>query len=573
MQYEGSEKMNNEKKTFIASLIKIDGVSGNEIAELISTPPTADKGDYCLPCFRLAKILHKSPAVIAQELAAEIKPCGDVVKIEAVNGYVNFFINKLSSAKKVITEICEKKNFYGDSEEGRGKTVCIDYSSINIAKPFHIGHLFTTVLGGSLYKIYTKLGYKAVGINHLGDWGTQFGKLIVAFKKWCGYEELEKRGMDALVEIYVKFHTECETHPELDDEARAWFRKIEEGDEEAMKLFNLFKKITLEEVQKVYKRLDITFDSYNGESFYNDKMQPVIDELERKHLLVESEGAKIVDLAPYGMPPCLIVKKDGATLYATRDLAAAYYRKKTYDFWKCLYVVAYQQNLHFRQVFKVLELMDNDWAKDLVHVAFGMVSLEDGAMSTRKGKVIYLRDALDKAVEKSYEIISEKSPDLADKETVAEQVGVGAVVFSTLYNNRIKDMVFSYDKVLNFDGETGPYVQYTNARCLSLLAKVGGYDADKADFSGVDNPESAAVISLLEKFGDVLEEAVERYEPCVLARYLVSLGQEFNRFYLAHRIAGEAEGIKNSRAMLTEAVHYVLEEGLRLLGISAPKKM
>lgn len=565
--------MINETKELIASLINIDGVSKEEILDLISVPPTQDMGDFSLPCFKFAKVLRKSPVVIANEIADSIKVEGQITKVVAVNGYVNFYLDRMDIAKKVINEVLDKKFEYGNSTEGTGKTVCMDYSSINIAKPFHIGHLFTTVLGGSLYKIYKKLGYNPVGINHLGDWGTQFGKLIVAFKKWCSFEELEKRGMDVLLEIYVKYHEEAEIHPEMDDEARHWFKKIEDGDEEAMHLFTLFKDITLKEVEKVYTRLNVKFDSYAGESFYNDKMDVVLDELKEKGLLVESDGAQVVDLEAYNMPPCLIVKKDGATLYATRDLAAAYYRHNTYDFYKCLYIVAYQQNLHFKQVFKVLELLGKPWAKDMYHIPFGMVSLEDGAMSTRKGKVVLLKDVLNKAVEKSLGIITEKNPNLENKEEVAEKVGVGAVIFSTLYNNRIKDMVFSYDKVLNFDGETGPYVQYTNARCISVLRKVGEIDKSKADFSGIDNPESASVITLLGKFTDILREAIDRYEPCVLARYLVALSQEYNRFYLANRILGESEGVLTARAMLTEATHYVLEEGLRLLGISAPQKM
>lgn len=562
-----------EKKEYIASLIKIDGVSEEEILSLISVPPTQDKGDFTLPCFRFAKALRKSPVVIAQELASAIPANEVVTKAEAVNGYLNFFVDKLGRAKEVLNSILKKGAEYGDSDEGKGKTVCLDYSSINIAKPFHIGHLFTTVLGGSLYKVYKKLGYNAVGINHLGDWGTQFGKLIVAYKKWCSAEELERRGMSVLVEIYVKYHAEAENHPEMDDEARAWFKKIEQGDPEALELFDRFKKITLDEVEKVYKRLNVTFDSYAGESFYNDKMGVVIDELKEKGLLKESDGAQIVDLSDYNMPPCLILKKDGSTLYATRDLAAAYYRKKTYDFYKCLYVVAYQQNLHFKQIFKVLELLGKPWAKDMEHVAFGMVSLEDGAMSTRKGRVAYLKDALDKAVEKSLEIITEKSPNLEDKEDVAEKVGVGAVIFSTLYNNRIKDMVFTYDKVLNFEGETGPYVQYTNARCLSVLNKVGRYDGAEADYSAIDDDESAYIITLLEKFTDVLRDVVSKNEPCILARYLVDLAQSYNKFYLVDKIAGEPVPVMTARAMLTEATHIVIEEGLRLLGIAAPKRM
>lgn len=565
--------MINEKKKCICDLINIDGVSKSEIYDLLCTPPTPEMGDFCMPCFKLAKLLRKSPVIIAKELADCIECKGVVSKVEAVNGYLNFFVDKCSTACSVVREICEKGFSYGDSDDGVGKTVCIDYSSINIAKPFHIGHLFTTVLGGSLCKIYDKLGYKTVGINHLGDWGTQFGKLIVAFKKWCSEEELEKRGMDALTEIYVRFHKEAEEQPELEDQAREWFKKIEDGEKEALRLFGIFKDITLKEVEKVYDRLNVKFDSYNGEAFYNDKMQPVLDELESKNILTVSEGAKIVDLSEYNMPPCLIVKKDGATLYATRDLAAAYYRKNTYDFYKCLYVVAYQQNLHFKQVFKVLELLGKDWAKDMHHVAFGMVSLEDGAMSTRKGKVILLRDVLNRAVEKSLDIIKEKSPNLPNKEKVAEQVGTGAVIFSTLYNNRIKDMVFSYDKVLNFEGETGPYVQYTNARCLSVLDKVGDINCAESDFGAIGDAESFAVVSALERFTDVLKDSVERYEPCVLARYLVELSQAYNRFYFVRRIASEPTPIKTARAMLTKATHIVLQEGLRLLGISAPQKM
>ncbi|HKL73820.1 MAG TPA: arginine--tRNA ligase [Clostridia bacterium] len=566
--------MVNEKILAIAKLIKIDGVTEQEIIDSIAVPSDASLGDYCLPCFKFSKIIRKSPQMIANDLVNSFgNLTSPLVSANAVNGYINFYTDKLFTAKKVIGEILQKNENYGNSDIGKGATICIDYSSINIAKPFHIGHLCTTVIGGSLYKIYKKLGYNLVGINHLGDWGTQFGKLIVAFKKWSSEEELKARGMKALTEIYVKYHEESEKDASLDDKAREWFKKIEENDEEALRLFNIFKEVTIKEVGKTYDRLKITFDSYNGESFYNDKMQPVIDKLQQKQLLTESEGAKIVDLSEYGMPPCLIVKADGATLYATRDLAAAYYRKNTYNFEKCLYVVAYQQNLHFKQWFKVIELLGEPWYKSLVHVPFGMVSLEDGAMSTRKGKVVLLEDALNKAVEKSLVIIEQKSPDLEGKEEVAEMVGVGAIIFSALYNNRIKDIVFSYDKVLNFDGETGPYIQYTNARCNSVLEKLGSLDYEKADFDAINNPEGNAVIAALEAFPKILTDAIEKYEPCYVARYLVNLCQEFNRFYYAHRILNEKESVVIARAMLVKCTHVVIEEGLRLLGISAPKKM
>lgn len=564
----------NGIKSEIAKLIKIDGIAAEEIEALLVAPPDSKLGDLCLPCFRFAKLLRKSPAKIAEELADGIKELPEgVAEIKAVNGYLNFTFDKTSEAKRVLGEVLKKGASYGDGTEGKGKTICIDYSSINIAKPFHIGHLLTTVIGGSLYKILEKLGYKCVGINHLGDWGTQFGKLISAYKRWCSDEELERRGMKALTEIYVKFHEEAEIHPELIDEARAYFKKIEDGDKEATELFNKFKAVTLKEVGKTYDRLKIKFDSYNGEAFYNDKMQPVLDKLEEKGLLKESEGAKVVDLSEYNMPPCLLVKADGATLYATRDLAAAYYRKNTYDFYKSLYVVAYQQNLHFKQVFKVLELLGEPWAKDMAHIPFGMVSLEDGAMSTRKGKVVLLEDVLNKAVSKSYDVIKAKSPDLENKEEVAEIVGVGAVVFSALYNSRIKDMTFSYDKVLNFDGETAPYVQYTVARCKSVMRKAGKYEAEKADFEGIINDDGTAVVSALGKFPTVIADAADKYEPCYVARYLVDLCRDYNKFYFNNRILNAPDGTRESRLMLTEAVETVLEEGLRLLGISAPEKM
>lgn len=560
-------------KKIIAESLKINGVTAEEIEKMLSVPPDAAMGEYALPCFKLAKLMRKSPTKIAGEIAENYAPPEGILGVSAVNGYLNFRVDRENAAKDILAEILSKKEGYGDGDEGRGKTICIDYSSVNIAKPFHIGHLLTTVIGGALCRIYKKLGYKVVGINHLGDWGTQFGKLIVAFKRWSNEAELEEKGIKVLSDIYVKFHEEADKNPDLNDEARLWFKKIEDGDGEATRLFGIFKDVTLREAEKIYERLHVKFDSYAGESFYNDKMRPVLKRLEEKGLLKESEGAKVVDLSEYGMSPCLILKADGATLYATRDLAAAFYRKKTYDFYKCLYVVAYQQNLHFRQVFKVLELMGEKWCKDLEHVPYGMVSLEDGAMSTRKGKVVLLSDVLDKAVAKSLKIIAEKSPDLGDKEKVAETVGVGAVVFSALYNNRIKDLVFDYDKVLNFDGETAPYVQYTAARCRSVLRKVGFYDPSDADYSGLGDPESGAVVTVLKRFPEAVASAAIKKEPCYISRFLVNLCKEFNRFYLVHRVCGESKGILSARAALTEAVNIVLTEGLRLLGISAPDKM
>ena len=560
-------------KSIIANLIEIEGISSAEIAALITPPKDSKMGDFCLPCFRFSKALRKSPIAIAEELAASITLPDCFEKAEAVAGYLNFTLDKKAYNKRIIEKAVADGKAYGDQNVGEGKNVCIDYSSVNVAKPLHIGHLSSTAIGAALYRIYKKLGYNAIGINHLGDWGTQFGKLIVAYKLWGNDEDIEKRGVTALVEIYVRYHKEAEEKPEMDDEARAWFKKIEDFDPEATRLFNWFKEITLKEVVKIYDRLGIKFDYYTGESFYNDKMQPVLDLLEKKGLLVESNGAKVVDLSAYNMPPCLLVRSDGATLYATRDLAAAYYRKATFDFYKCLYVVAYQQNLHFKQWFKVVELAGESWAKDLVHVNFGMVSLPDGAIKTRAGNYILLEDVLNKSVEKALQIITEKSPDLENKEEVAEQVGIGAVLFSVLYNSRIKDIVFSYDRVLNFDGETGPYVQYTHARCNSVLKKASEYDGGEVDYSGISDEESSEVVKLIASFPEAVKAAAEKYEPCFVARHLVSLAQSYNRFYLANRIANAEPKIRNARVLLTTAVKNVLESGLALLGIAAPEKM
>ena len=557
-------------KKHIADKIKVDGVSADEIYSSIALPPNSQMGDYALPCFRFAKVLRKSPAAIAQELASGLSPDEVISDISAVNGYLNFSINKEGLAREVLSEIASKGEKYGSSDMGAGKTICIDYSSVNIAKPFHIGHLSTTVLGSALYKIFGFLGYKTVGINHLGDYGTQFGKLISAYKRWGNKEEVEKGGIHAINDLYVRFNNEADE--EMEKEAREYFRLIENGDKEANDLFEWFKSLTLEYVKKIYDRLDVHFDSYAGERFYTDKMAPVIDELKEKGLLKESEGAQIVDLEPYGMPPCLILRSDGASLYATRDIAAAIYRKKTYDFYKCLYVVAYQQNLHFRQFFKVLELMGKEWAKDLVHVAYGMVSLEDGAMSTRKGKVVWLEDVISKCVEKAYKVVSEKNPALANKDEIAEKVGVGAVIFGALYNNKIKDITFSYDKVLSFEGETSVYVQYTCARASSVIEKAGDFKPvlpEKLNFTD----EEFEVIKTLAAFPDTVKDAADKYEPSYIARYAVDLAQKFNKFYFDCKILTAEEGVKDFRFELTKATLRTLENALGLLGIGVPDKM
>jgi len=557
-------------KKYISSKINIEGISEEEIEGLIIPPPNTELGDFAVPCFKFAKLLKKSPQAIAEQLKNDISEDEYIAEVTALSGYLNFKINRINLAKKVLEEIEKEDENYGSANIGSNKTVCIDYSSINIAKPFHIGHLSTTVIGGALYRLYKFLGYKVVGINHFGDYGTQFGKLISAYKRWGNKEAVEKDKIKELNRLYVYFHQQAEIDKSLDEEARNYFRLIEDGDKECNALFEWFKELTLEDVNKIYKRLDIHFDSYAGESFYIDKMRPIVDELESKGLLKDSNGAKIVDLSDYNMAPCLILKADGASLYATRDLAAAFYRKKTYDFYKCLYVVAYQQNLHFQQIFKVLELMGADFAKDLIHVSYGMVSLEEGTMSTRKGNVVFLEDVINKCVEKSYEVIDNKNPDLKDKEKVAETVGTGAVIFSALYNNKIKDIVFSYDKVLSFEGETGPYVQYTCARCNSLLnkgGKIGGYKINNLC------EQEYELINKLNQFKDTLIDAHNKYEPSYITRYAVELAQKFNKFYFDLKIIDSDDDTKNFRLQLTKATLTVLKTALKLLGIGVPEQM
>ena len=505
----------------------------DEIRGLLAVPPDPAMGDYAFPCFRLAKPLRSAPPKIAEALCAAWKN-EDTASVQPVNGYMNFFLNRANFAAGIMAELQEKKDRFGSGEEGKGKTVCLDYSSINIAKRFHIGHLSTTMIGNSLKRIFDFLGYETVGINHLGDWGTQFGKMVCAYKKWGKKEDVEERGIDAMTELYVRFHKEAETNPALEDEGRAWFKKIEDNDPEAMEIFRWFKEVTLKDAARVYDILGVSFDSYAGESFYNDKMEPVVQELRDKNLLVESQGAQVVDLSEDNMPPCLILKSDGATIYATRDLAAAIYRQNTYHFDKCLYVVAYQQDLHFRQVFRVLEKMGYPWAKDCVHVAFGMVSFEGEALSTRKGNMVLLEDLLNQAVTKARDIIEEKSPNLENKDDVARQVGIGAVVYTDLSNNRIKDIDFRWDRALNFDGESGPYVQYTHARCC---------------------------------------EAAAKYEPSMITRAVTDIAQAYNKYYYEHRILDGEPAQAAARVALTDAAKTVIKTGLYLIGIEAPERM
>lgn len=559
----------NIAKTIAANV----GADAAELCEWLETPPNPDMGDVAFPCFKLAKTMRKAPNMIAASLAPALGEIDGISRIEPMGGYINFFADKTSFARTTLERVLDEGARYGGSDVGSGKTVCLDYSSINIAKPFHIGHLSTTAIGNALRRIYDHLGYKTVSINHLGDWGTQFGKMILAYKLWGDKETVEKGGVRAMMQLYVRFHDEAEKDDSLNDRARAWFKRIEQHDPEAVEIFEWFKAITLKEVGKTYDLLGIKFDSYAGESFYENKMQPVIDELREKHLLKVDNGASIVDLSEYSMPPCLILRSDGATLYATRDLAAAIYRKNTYDFDKLLYVVAYQQSLHFKQIFKVLELMGKDWVKDCVHVSFGMVSLTDGTLSTRHGRVVFLEDVLNAAIEKTLDVIKEKSPDLEDKETVARQIGVGAVVWGVVYNGRIKDIVFSWDKALNFDGETGPYAQYTHARCCSVLRKSGGYDRAKIDYSALSDEASSALVKAIAEFPAAVSEAAEKYEPYIISRSVINVCSCFNKFYYDNRIMDENEGVRNARLALTDAARNAIKTGLYLVGLEAPEKM
>lgn len=552
---------------------KIEDLSYDEILQLIEIPPNKDMGDYAFPCFKLAKVFRKAPNLIAGDIAESIEAEGDISKVVPMGGYVNFFVNKSQLAKTVINNVLTQKDDYGKSKIGEGKNIIVEFSSPNIAKPFHIGHIRTTVIGNAIYKLYDSQGYNTIRINHLGDYGTQFGKLIVAFKKWGDKEIVEKNPIKELLALYVKFHEVAKEQPELEEEARAWFVKLENEDEEAKELWTWFRNESLKEFDKVYKLMDIEFDSFAGESFYTDKMDAVIKELEDKHLLKESRGAKIVDLEEYGMPPALIQKNDGSTLYMTRDLAAAIYRKNTYNFDKCIYVVASQQNLHFQQWFKVIELMGYDWYDKLEHVNFGMVSLEDGTLSTRNGRVVFLEDVLNQAIQKTREIIESKNPDIESLDQTVKDVGVGAVIFQELSNSRIKDYVFSWDKTLSFDGETGPYVQYTHARCCSVLRKAGEEVTTDINYDLLSDEDSSEVLKLIGDFNKNILVALRKSEPHIITRFVLDLAQAFNKFYHDNPILVDDAELRKARLALVEATRQTIKNALALLGMHAPERM
>lgn len=542
------------------------------VAGILEIPPRADMGDYAFPCFQLAKSLHKAPPLIAADIAEKITKTEIIDKLEVKGAYLNFFLKKDMLVKNMVEHASVPD--FGASTLGNGKTICIDYSSPNVAKNFHVGHLRTTIIGNSLYKIYSKLGYQVERINHLGDWGTQFGKLIVAYKAWGNKEAVEKDGVAELMRLYVKFHEEAEKDDSLNDQARDWFTQMEKGNEEALSIWQWFVDISLEEYKRTYELLGMEFDHYLGESFYRDKTADVVKRLQDANLLQESQGAQIVDLEEYNMAPCLIMKKDGSSIYATRDLAAIFYRKATWNFDKCLYVTGQEQKLHFAQVFKVVELLGNEWAKDsLVHIPYGLVSLEGAKLSTRSGNIIYAEDILLEAIDKVKQIILTKNPNLENKDETAKMVGVGAIIFHDLYNQRIKDVSFKWDKVLNFDGETGPYVQYTYCRCASILRSVS-YDENAAiDYNQLLDEEAITLLKEINRFPQVVLDAAEKYEPSVVARFAMDVAQAFSRFYNACRVNVEDENIRNARVKLVSLTKTTLRDALDLLGISCPEQM
>ncbi|WP_232699328.1 arginine--tRNA ligase [Brevibacillus daliensis] len=557
----------------VLTQIGIEDFTEERVQGMLETPPNPQMGDLAFPCFQLAKSLRKAPPMIAQELSDKIS-LPFLKEVQVAGAYLNFFFDQEEVVVSCVNTILTEGATYGSSQLGEGKRVPIDLSAPNIAKPFSMGHLRSTVIGNALANIMEKQGYKPVRINHLGDWGTQFGKLIVAYKKWGNEEKVKAEPIKELLTLYIKFHEEAESDPSLEDQGREWFKKLEDGDQEARMLWQWFRDESLQEFNKIYELMGISFDSTNGEAFYNDKMDRVVDLLEQKGLLSESDGAMVVSLEEYDMPPCLIKKSDGATLYATRDLAAALYRHENYDFAKALYVVGGEQRLHFQQFIKVLQKMGYDWAKEMHHIPFGMMLKDGKKMSTRKGKLVLLEEVLSQAIEDVLKVIEEKNPNLANKEAIARQVGVGAVIFHDLKNYRLNDINFSWEDMLTFEGETGPYVQYTHARGCSLLKK-GNYKKSevKAVEGAFEGAETWAVVTTLLQFPEVIEKAGDQFDPSQIGKYVIDLAQSFNKFYAHVRILAEDEDVKQARLQLVEAVLIVLKEGLRLLGLQAPEEM
>ena len=557
----------------IANTIELDK---QEIESYLEKPKSNANGDYAFPCFRLAKTLKKSPQAIAEELKGNIKIDESLIeKVEVVGAYINFYTNKETLAKEVLTEIATSKE-YGKSELGNGKNIVIDYSAPNIAKPFHIGHLRSTVIGGALSAIYKYLGYNVTGINHLGDYGTQFGKMIEGYKMWGDEYDIENDPINELTKIYIRINNLCKEDEEVLNRCRDNFKKLEEGDEYCTSLWNKFKDLSLKEFQRVYDMLGTKFESWNGEAFYSDKMDEVIERLEKAGVLKESQGTKIVEMKDKNVAPLIVIKSNGSTTYATRDLAAILYRTRTYNFDKALYVVSYEQALHFRQLFEVAQYLEipEKQLKGLEHVQFGMVQLKTGKMSTREGNVIKLEELLNESISRAKAIIEQKNPDLEDKEDVAKKVGIGAVVFNDLANNRIKDEIFDWDEILNFQGETGPYIQYTYVRTKSVVEKAGGVPEIKdVKFNLLTDEYSKNILKLIYSFEDTLVQVTDKNEPSILSRYLIDLAKAYSLFYNDNKIIVEDKDVQNARVYLTYAVVQVLKIGAKLLGIEMPNKM
>ncbi len=564
------------KEKISEEISKITKIDKNELYEYIEMPSDNKMGDYAFPCFRLAKTMKKSPQIIANELKDGISLGNEFEKVEVINGYINFFVNNKKLVENVLEEVEEKRENYGSSEIGEGKNIVIDYSSPNIAKPFHIGHLRTTILGNSLYKMYKFLNYNCVGINHLGDWGTQFAKLIEGYKRWGSEYDIESNPIEELTKIYIRINDLCKEDESVLEQCRDNFKKLEDGDEYCVKIWQKFRELSLKEFQRIYDLLDIQFDSWNGEAFYTDKMQEVKDILEKNNKLVESEGARVVDLSKEDMPPCIIEKSNGSTTYATRDLAAILYRARTYNFDKALYVTSYEQILHFKQVFETAKYLDLDekYTNGLVHVPYGMVMLKTGKMSTRDGNVVKIEDLLKEAIAKVKIIIENKNPELENKEDIATKVGIGAVIFNDLYNSRIKDEIFDWDIMLNFNGETGPYMQYIYVRTKSVLEKAGYIPKLKdVNLDKLLDEDSVKVIKSLYQFNDKIMQAIEKYEPYIVARYLIEVAKTYSSFYNNNKIICDDKEVQDARIYLTYATGIVLKTGAALLGIKMPDKM
>ncbi|MDD6763640.1 MAG: arginine--tRNA ligase [Clostridiales bacterium] len=563
------------KEHIVKKLAELTGLEQSAIEKAVETPPDEKLGDLAFPCFPLAKVLRKAPPLIAQELAAQLSSDELIDHIDAVGGYLNFFYNRAAFITDTVNAARDAGDNWGRSDMGAGKTILVEYSSPNIAKPFHIGHLFSTAVGNSLARIYKFLGYNVQSLNHLGDWGTQFGKLISAYKRWGDPALIEKNPIKELLKIYVKFHEEAEKHPELEDEAREYFKKLEDGDDETTALWKYFKDQSLVEFKRVYDMLGVEFDSYNGEAFYSDKMDEVVQILRDKGLLVESDGAQVVDLSDMNMPPCIILKSDGATIYATRDIAAALYRHRTYNFDKNIYVVGLPQSLHFRQIFETMKRAGWEWSKDCVHVGFGLVKLPGKAMSTRHGDVVFLEDVLNESIEKTREIIINNGSAVNDIDDVSKKIGIGAILYTFLKNSREKDIVFSWDTMLDFDGESAPYCMYGYARGRSILRKAAGIDFSNADLSKSVSDDAYMLVKQLNDFGDAVKDAAAKNEPFYINRYVTNLVKMFNKFYNTNPImrSDVDEETKKARLAIVDATCTVIKSALALLGIEVVESM